>query len=638
MNVTEIMGNILKKLENQNVFSKWYIQRELNKLSDQQIIDEIGMAEMSKIIYILQIKYNKKVELIPIANDLMLRIGNTNVANMSYLAVQVHFLTFDNGRLTIEGTTSYPTCIPITGFIANINGHKTKLECMDIKQDLMIGTHTYEKRQYFKLNIELKHNTMITFENRIMGIDIAYGKINSMRFSPVADILANQFYEKSGWVFFVQDNHIVCRKSNPLITARYETDFLRSVSESYPEKLYKIKELRSFYYEFNSSAHKRVWLFMDRADKADDNARVLFEYVQKYDEIDSYFILSSDSLDYSEIKAIGKIVALYSMDHLKLSLIAECMISSQCNGVVENPFWDDCEFYRDLYHRPKMIFLQHGIIKDDMSPTLNRFHTNFAGFVTSTKDEYNSIFDYPYFYTKKEVWLTGLPRYDRLCDESQYNTLKKKYILVMPSWRKELMEQKWDDSAHNMKWVLKNKMKDSAFFKRYSMLLRNRKLQNLMHKKEYEIIFCLHPLMREYAEDFFNIPNVIVETGSRSYNKLFALASILITDYSSVAFDFAYLKKPIIYYQFDEKNFYREHSYKKGYFDYRKDGFGPVVNHPSEAIRMVDHFIKNNCVVDKKYLRRIEGVYEYDRDYCRRVYKKIIEITKSEDNLYENEK
>ena len=50
----------------------------------------------------------------------------------------------------------------------------------------------------------------------------------------------------------------------------------------------------------------------------------------------------------------------------------------------------------------------------------------------------------------------------------------------------------------------------------------------------------------------------------------------MITDYSSVAFEMAYLKKAVLYYQFDEEEFFSGKHWQKGYFDYRKDGFGAV--------------------------------------------------------------
>ena len=51
--------------------------------------------------------------------------------------------------------------------------------------------------------------------------------------------------------------------------------------------------------------------------------------------------------------------------------------------------------------------------------------------------------------------------------------------------------------------------------------------------------------------------------------------ALLVTDYSSVFFDVAFLRKPVVYYQFDEEEF-RKYHYQKGYFDFRRDGFGPV--------------------------------------------------------------
>lgn len=57
------------------------------------------------------------------------------------------------------------------------------------------------------------------------------------------------------------------------------------------EHLYKIKK------------NKRVWLFMDRINKADDNAEALFEYaMQRERRYQKYFIISKDSPDYNRLK------------------------------------------------------------------------------------------------------------------------------------------------------------------------------------------------------------------------------------------------------------------------------------------------------------------------------------------------
>ena len=48
----------------------------------------------------------------------------------------------------------------------------------------------------------------------------------------------------------------------------------------------------------------------------------------------------------------------------------------------------------------------------------------------------------------------------------------------------------------------------------------------------------------------------------------------MVTDYASVAFDFARLGKPVVYTQFDRGIFVQNHISEPGYFDHERDGFG----------------------------------------------------------------
>ena len=57
-----------------------------------------------------------------------------------------------------------------------------------------------------------------------------------------------------------------------------------------------------------------------------------------------------------------------------------------------------------------------------------------------------------------------------------------------------------------------------------------------------------------------------------SYQDLLNNSSVLLTDYSSVFFDFAYLKKPVIYYHPENDSYH----YEGSYFDYETMGFGDV--------------------------------------------------------------
>ena len=108
------------------------------------------------------------------------------------------------------------------------------------------------------------------------------------------------------------------------------------------------------------------------------------------------------------------------------------------------------------------------------------------------------------------------------------------------------------------------------------------------------------------------------------YQTLFNSGSLLITDYSSVAFDFSYLKKPIIYYQYiDDYHF----DVETGYFKYESMGFGEVCKEEEELVDLIIEYIKNECRMKDEYSRKVDDFYFYhDRNNCERVYKAIKNI------------
>ena len=105
----------------------------------------------------------------------------------------------------------------------------------------------------------------------------------------------------------------------------------------------------------------------------------------------------------------------------------------------------------------RFTFLQHGVIKDDLSQWLNNKRIDL--FVTSTQPEYDSIVgDHtPYTFTAKETKLTGLPRFDRLLEQGKrFGPEQRDLILVTPTWRDwlvpplEVGSQTADDRARGL--------------------------------------------------------------------------------------------------------------------------------------------------------------------------------------------
>ena len=93
----------------------------------------------------------------------------------------------------------------------------------------------------------------------------------------------------------------------------------------------------------------------------------------------------------------------------------------------------------------------------------------------------------------------------------------------------------------------------------------------------------------------------------------------MITDYSSVAFDFAYNKKPIIYFQYAD-----DYHFHESFFDYDTMGFGEVVSNENDLVDIIEEYLLNNCIMKEEYIKRVDKFYKFkDKNNCKRVYDSI---------------
>ena len=621
----QLLFEVVDELEKNDISDAMHrgvIMQKLDKVSKNVILDNVSMAYLPFIIYLLDLKYKGNIKIFPLKDDCVIQAGGKEIARMSYLAVYIHFIDVKDDVLHIEGNVSWPTVFKDRcSFGVKNNGENAKSLLHEGGLDLKKGVNTYETRTAFSVAIQLKTtDNRITFSNYIDDKECRYGKINSMRFSPVADCIKHQYCLRDGWILYIEGNELFCEKATDEKIRKYEQEFVEELMRTHGEKAQWAKLLREEYFNDIKKKDKPIWLFMDRIDRADDNAEVLFKYVKKHHkDIDAYFIIEKNTKDYNRLKHLGNVIELNSRQHLLLVLMADYIISSQANGVVENPFWDDAEFFRDLYHQGKIIFLQHGVTKDDMSITLNRYNTNCYGFITSTVAEHNSFIGEPHYYRENEIWLTGLPRFDELYNDSQ------KYILLMPSWRKSLMEQVWCEEKNAMIWQVKDDFLQSDYVKNYNAIISSEKLRDACIRYGYRLAFMPHALMEPYIDKFERTEHCIYWDSKKSYREAFAEGDLLITDYSSVAFDFAYLRKPVIYYQFDKESFFKGHTYTKGYYDYERDGFGPVVYEKDKLIDILIEYMKKGCKMENVYNERVEHCFAYnDQNCCKRICDRLL--------------
>ncbi|MGJ0125623.1 CDP-glycerol:glycerophosphate glycerophosphotransferase [Campylobacter coli] len=382
----------------------------------------------------------------------------------------------------------------------------------------------------------------------------------------------------------------------------------QSMIGKYDEYFLDIKNIRK---EFQKRLPKsNIWLLMDRDYEADDNAEHLYRYImQNHPEQEIVFALRKESNNWERLEKEGfNLIEFGSLEFERIIKKVSKVISSHA----------DHYLIRYISPRQQFIFLQHGVIKDDLSKWLNSKKIDL--FITSTMAEYDSIAnDYNrYKIGKKEVVLTGLARHDALLKNNKTNT---KQILIMPTWRHYLSGLMIGNSGIR---ELKDDFKESEYFQKWNLLLNSNTLQKLCEKYDYTIVFNPHPNIIPYLKDF-NIPSYVkIANQNESLQELFCNSSLMITDYSSVAFEMAYLNKPVIYYQFDQEEFFNSHTYQKGYFDYEKDGFGPVVEDEESLLKELENLLQNDCNPFGIYKDNIDSTFAFkDGKCCERNYKVI---------------
>jgi glycosyltransferase involved in cell wall biosynthesis len=374
---------------------------------------------------------------------------------------------------------------------------------------------------------------------------------------------------------------------------------------------------RTAYYVSKPFMRRPIWLLSDRIMAADDSGEILFEYLQKQGDLKAhtYFVISKKSGEYERLHRYGRVLNNGSFKHKLLFLHADRVISSEATDNVINAFGGRGDDLVDLYHA-EFVFLQHGIIRDDISRWLNKYNKNIKLFVTSVKPERESILKGNYGYTEDVVQLTGLPRYDKLQNEPAGK------LILMPTWRESLAGRVDFKTGHKQ---YNPNFKKSEYYHFFQGLMDDQQLHKTMKEHRMQGEFYLHPSFQLQIKDFKGNKYFKIMQMPFDYPRAKSEGSLLITDYSSVAFDFAYLKKPVVYTPFDKDSFYKVHTSQEGYFEYEVDGFGPVAYDFETSIGWVVRTIENGCVMEAKYLRRVDDFFAYsDRNNSERVYRAIL--------------
>jgi CDP-glycerol glycerophosphotransferase (TagB/SpsB family) len=159
----------------------------------------------------------------------------------------------------------------------------------------------------------------------------------------------------------------------------------------------------------------------------------------------------------------------------------------------------------------------------------------------------------------------------------------KKVILYAPTWRDNEMVGSWEHSF-NLKFDLDSLY--NQFGKDYVLLLR-------MHHLVSEKL----DIDNKYSSFVYDLSHY------DDIQELYIISDILVTDYSSVFFDYANSKRPILFYAYDYEDY--KDNIRGFYLDMEKDLPGPVLKSENELFNAIANIDK----VMEQYASRYEEFY-----------------------------
>ena len=392
------------------------------------------------------------------------------------------------------------------------------------------------------------------------------------------------------------------------------------------QNCYYMLRLRKAYFKRKKEFEgRRIWLFFDKLYKAGDNGEYAFRHaMSRNDNIECYYIINEDSLDYPRLKAEfpDNLLIYNTLDCQLYSLMAENIIATHPD-IIEfcgiNPKL--ATVVKDLYN-PNLVCIAHGITIQKNADYQNRLYDNTMFYTTSSKYEVEHILKPIYGYRDDEVALTGLGRFDGLKNND------KKQILITPTWRRNLV----GGGQRNSTRQYSDAFKKTSYYQIYNSLINDPRIIETAKETGYKLIFLLHPAMSAQIDDYDrnDYTELIQASGDLNYEKILTESSLMVTDYSGIHYDFGYMRKPVIYYQPKEVPM----RFEEGAMKFVTMGFGPVCEDYEEAVALICDYMKNECKMPQVFKQHADDFFAFDDfNSCERIYDAVLKWTNEREKL-----
>ena len=448
-------------------------------------------------------------------------------------------------------------------------------------------------------------------------IEIRAGEV----YAHVNEKLKGQYWHfDKNWILLVADgNTLKLEKVTAAEIEKKEELFQRTLAAIKDPVAQRALELRRHYFAVREEyRNRRIWITFDKLYKAGDNGEYMYDYISSHDDsIEIYYLIKSDSPDYRRMRDRGDRLLIWGEDDTLIkALYAEVILDTHANAFSYIGFETEMKPYLGDLFNAKIICIQHGLTVQKIAQFQNRIFDNIWLYLCASQNEIQNLKKPIYgFVDQSMLRLTGLARYDGLKNNDRHQ------ILITPTWRRSIA----DSNVAHFKKGHNDYFKNSAYFRIYNRLINDQKLIETAKKCGYKLIYLLHPAASAQLDDFDrnDYVELIPAAGDMNYEKILTESSLMVTDYSGVQFDFAYMKKPILYYHPAELP---PHYDESTAYVYERDAFGPIIDNHEEIVKQLCDYMNNRCRMKREYVVRVDKFFAFSDDRnCERIFQCICE-------------
>lgn len=504
-------------------------------------------------------------------------------------------------------------------------------------------TEIYTLEKYFGISMYRDYTFQVRFSARELksasaGIffQFRYGNIKCLMdivFNRMQSRLVNQF-PHSYWAFSKYVMTYDAKKKALILNPRsmgfllkqelkLYSDFCRYTPKSERPRAWKSILMRQAYWWTRPFFRKRqIWLTFDQMFKGGDNGEYFFRYTSDHHakDVDIYYVANKDCADYQRLKQRYKhLLPFNSWKEKLITLHTKYVFATRVDVKQYCGYGPQLEkYFRGLLNY-EVFCLQHGLTIQRIAQYQNRLFDDTKLYFCVSPNEVQNLSHPVYGYDPRALVLTGAPRYDGLINDD------KKQILISPTWRRNVTagtNKKGKQHEYSINF------KETEYYRIYNSLINNERLIACARETGYRIIYLLHPILSPQVQDFHAPEEVSIIAGASgdvSYERMMCESSLMLTDHSGIQFDFASMRKPLVYYHPNTL----PPQYDEGGMDYETQAFGPVCRTEDEVVDALCRSMRNNCRMEDKYRARADSFFAYDdHNNCERIYNAAMKYCK----------